>query len=98
MCIRDRIVHLVDDSLGPVSSGTLWDLSGAGATGGATRYSTGTIAFSQDVSAVNDAPAGADKTITIDEDAPRAFTAADFGFTDSHDNHALHSVIITTLP
>jgi len=31
------IVHLVDDSLGPVSSGTLWDLSGAGATGGATR-------------------------------------------------------------
>jgi len=35
------------------------------------------------VTAVNDAPAGTDKTVTAIEDTGYAFTAADFGFTDS---------------
>lgn len=38
-----------------------------------------------DVILLNDAPSGADKTITIDEDVSYAFTAADFGFTDPND-------------
>ena len=48
----------------------------------------------------NHAPAGADKTITIYEDTPYRFTAADFGFTDPSDSPASHfqAVTITTLP
>ncbi|WP_184305136.1 Ig-like domain-containing protein, partial [Aporhodopirellula rubra] len=49
---------------------------------------------------VNDAPAGADRTVTIDEDTSYDFTAADFGFTDPFDIPAdvLASVVITSLP
>ena len=52
------------------------------------------------VTAVNDAPAGTDKTVTTDEDVPYTFTAADFGFTDPNDSpaNALASVVISTLP
>ncbi|MET0271771.1 MAG: hypothetical protein ABW360_02145, partial [Phenylobacterium sp.] len=46
---------------------------------------------------VNNAPSGADKTITINEDAPRTLTAADFGFSDV-DGHALVEVKFTTTP
>ena len=53
-----------------------------------------------DVTAVNDAPAGADKPITILEDATYTFAAADFGFSDTKDNPAntLVSATITELP
>jgi VCBS repeat-containing protein len=37
------------------------------------------------VGAVNDAPAGADTTISTAEDTAHVFTAADFGFSDSND-------------
>ncbi len=53
------------------------------------------------INSVNDAPSGADKTFTITEDGSKSsFTAADFGFSDTHDNPAnsLASVIIKTLP
>lgn len=46
---------------------------------------------------INDAPEGADATITIAEDTAHVFDAADFGFTDA-DGDALSAVIITTLP
>jgi len=53
-----------------------------------------------DVTAINDAPAGTDKTVTTDEDIQYTFTAADFGFTDPNDTPANNfaSVVITTLP
>ncbi|MDI1258673.1 Ig-like domain-containing protein [Aquabacterium sp.] len=53
-----------------------------------------------DVTSVNDAPVGTDKTVTSNEDAIYTFTAADFGFTDPNDSpvNALLSVRITTLP
>ena len=35
-----------------------------------------------DVTAVNDAPAGTNNTVTTLEDAPYIFATADFGFTD----------------
>ena len=54
-----------------------------------------TITFN--VTAVNDAPSGADKAVTILEDAPRTFAAADFGFTDS-DGNTLSGVKIASLP
>ena len=53
------------------------------------------------VTAVNDAPSGADNTVTtINEDAAYTFAAADFGFSDPNDSpaNALAAVKITTLP
>ena len=51
-------VHLIDNSLPfGIVNGQVVDLSGPGATGGTTAYSTGTVVLSQDVTAVNDAPA-----------------------------------------
>src|SRR5690606_3670266 len=50
------------------------------------------------VTSVNDAPSGTDKTVTTLEDTGYAFTAADFGFSDSADGNALAAVRIVTLP
>ncbi|MET0274268.1 MAG: Ig-like domain-containing protein, partial [Phenylobacterium sp.] len=49
------------------------------------------------VSRVNDAPSGADKTITLVEDHAHTVEAGDFGFADV-DGNALASVTITGLP
>jgi len=46
---------------------------------------------------VNDAPAGIDMTLSVDEDNTYRFDSADFGFTDI-DNDQLQSIIIETLP
>ncbi|MBL8384401.1 MAG: cadherin-like domain-containing protein, partial [Burkholderiales bacterium] len=54
-----------------------------------------TITF--DVTAVNDAPAGSDRTVTVTEDTTYVFTPADFGFADG-DGHALAAVWFDTLP
>ena len=52
------------------------------------------------MTAVNDAPAGTDKTLTALEDQAHTFAAADFGFSDPNDSPAntFVAVIITTLP
>ena len=50
---------------------------------------------------MNDAPAGADKTVTTNEDTAYTFAASDFGFSDANDAPAANSlaaVKITTLP
>jgi len=56
--------------------------------------------FNVNVASVNDAPAGTNATITINEDTPRTLTAADFGFTDPDDAaaNALAAVRISSLP
>ncbi|MEZ5902944.1 MAG: cadherin-like domain-containing protein [Alphaproteobacteria bacterium] len=53
-----------------------------------------------DVTSVNDAPDGADITLTTLEDTPYNFDATDFSFTDVNDtpSNNLQSVVITTLP
>ena len=51
-----------------------------------------------DVTAVNDAPAGTNKTVTTLEDTAHVLTAADFGFSDAADGNTLAAVKITTLP
>ena len=48
--------------------------------------------------AANDAPTGADKTVTLAEDGSYTFKAADFGFTDTDTDDALASVKIVTPP
>lgn len=65
-------------------------------------FSNGTVSSNTAVSTihvvpVNDAPAGADKTIATLEDTPVTLSASDFGFSDV-DGNALLAVKITTLP
>lgn len=69
-----------------------------GNTGGPALTDVDTATIS--ITPVNDAPAGADKTITLTEDGSYTFTAADFGFTDPNDSpaNALSAIIINTLP
>jgi large repetitive protein len=58
---------------------------------------TGTKSFTG--VAVNDAPSGADKSLTLGEDTSYTFTVADFGFTDTADaGQTLVAVKIATLP
>src|SRR5262249_23786254 len=56
-----------------------------------------TITF--DVTPVNDAPIGANNTVTMLEDSAHTFVASDFSFTDPHDNppDSFFAVKITTL-
>ena len=57
--------------------------------------------FSIAVANVNEAPAGADKTVTIAEDNTYTFGVADFGFSDPADSSApnsLQAVKMTTVP
>src|SRR5258705_399729 len=52
------------------------------------------------VTSVNDAPSGANNTVTTNENTAYTFTAADFGFSDPNDSpaNAFLAVKITTLP
>ncbi|NEQ48136.1 MAG: tandem-95 repeat protein [Leptolyngbya sp. SIOISBB] len=49
-------VHLIDTSAGAVTTGNTVDLSGAGATGDTTAYSSATVPLTSQVNPVNDAP------------------------------------------
>ncbi|MDP2067497.1 MAG: hypothetical protein Q8K04_00905, partial [Lutibacter sp.] len=78
---------------------------GGGGGSGAKKQSGGTgagglIIISWTAADINDAPAGADKTVTTNEDTDYTFAAVDFGFTDPNDTPAntLLAVKITTLP
>ncbi len=61
---------------------------------------TTTATLSISITPVNDAPDGANKTVTLNEDGTYTFAASSFGFTDPNDSpaHSLQSVVITTLP
>ena len=50
------------------------------------------------VNSVNDAPSGTDTTVTTNEDTAYIFTAANFGFSDTHDGDNFTAVKITTIP
>src|SRR4029078_625690 len=52
------------------------------------------------VTLVNDPPSGFDRTVTIAEEGPYAFTLTDFPIADASDNPAnsLQAVIVTTSP
>ena len=62
---------------------------------GDNGYDSETVAITVD--SVNDAPDGANKTITILEDSTYTLTASDFGFTDLEGNN-FDRVWITSLP
>ena len=71
--------------------------SGGTANGGVDTDPTANT-MTIDVNAVNDAPAGADNTVTTNEDTDYVFAAGDFGFSDPADSDSLAAVIITTAP
>ncbi|NTU57871.1 MAG: tandem-95 repeat protein, partial [Chlorobiaceae bacterium] len=86
---------------GPAYSSFTFQVQDNGGTvGGGVNLdqSPNTITFN--VTPVNDAPAGTDKTITTGEDTAYTFSAGDFGFSDPNDFPAntLFAVKITTLP
>ncbi|WP_178385412.1 cadherin-like domain-containing protein, partial [Pseudomonas aeruginosa] len=75
---------------------TTSDLGNTGWGGALPETDTATIT----INSVADAPSGADRTVTINEDGTYTFSAADFPITDANDSppNTLQSVIITTLP
>jgi len=68
-----------------------------GTPGVDTAISTNTLTI--DVTGVNDAPSGTDRTVVTDEDVPYVFGASDFGFADTRDlTDTLAGVLISSLP
>ena len=72
---------------------------GGSANGGVARDTTART-LTIDVTPVNDAPAGADRSVTLVEDTAHVFATTDFTFSDSADSpaNAWLAVRITTLP
>jgi T1SS-143 domain-containing protein len=66
--------------------------------GQSANHASTTITSTVSINAVNDAPFGADKTLSITEHTSHTFTATDFGFSDSADANNLASIKITSLP
>ncbi len=62
------------------------------------EVSTGNaVTMTVDITPINDAPSGADKTVTTNEDSDYVFTTTDFGFTDV-ETDVLLNVIIASAP
>jgi hypothetical protein len=64
------------------------------------KLSSNAVTSTITITAVSDAPAGANKTVTANEDQSYSVKVADFGFSDPLDNPAntFKRVLITTLP
>ncbi|KQP44266.1 DUF4347 domain-containing protein [Pseudorhodoferax sp. Leaf274] len=94
-----RAIGYANSSAAPPASVQLaWSFSdgntGAQGAGGALAGSGSTTVG---ITAVNDAPAGADARVATPQDTAYTFTAADFGFSDV-DGNALQAVRIATVP
>ncbi len=74
--------------------------SGVEDDGGGTNLDLSANVITVNVTSVNDAPAGTDKTLSVLEDGTLTIVAADFGFTDPLDSPAnnFSRVKVTTLP
>ncbi|HYE85703.1 MAG TPA: VCBS domain-containing protein, partial [Vicinamibacterales bacterium] len=77
------------------SNGAIFDTS---ANGGTTAFSSAVDTASITVTAVNDAPVGADNIVWVDKNGSYTFGAADFGFTDPVEGSSFAGVVISTLP
>ena len=84
----------------PYTSFTFQVRDNGGTAGGGVDLDPTPNTMAINVTAVNDAPAGTDNTVTTPEDTQYTFAVADFGFTDPIDSpaNALSAVRITTLP
>ncbi len=83
-----------------LSSFTFHVRDNGGTANGGSDTESGHHTITVNVTSVNDAPSGTDKTITLAEGGAHTFGASDFGFSDARDNPAntLLAVKITTLP
>ncbi|MGD1714689.1 ExeM/NucH family extracellular endonuclease, partial [Dapis sp. BLCC M172] len=79
------------------TSGTAGNKEDVTSNGNDTAFSSETDTANIIVTAKNDAPTAADKTITIEEDNNHIFSQTDFSFNDI-DGDSLASITITTLP
>ncbi|MCP4307810.1 MAG: hypothetical protein GY788_23635, partial [bacterium] len=110
--IAGQSISVVDINAGNLTFRPVADASGAGYDGftfqvqddggtanGGVDLDASPNTLTIDVTAVNDAPAGTDTTVTAIEDTDYVFTAADFGFGDPTDGgaHNLAGVVLTTL-
>jgi hypothetical protein len=95
-----KFVPAVNGSGTPYASFTFRVRDNGGTANGGVDTDPVANTMTVNVTPVNDAPAGTNKTIAANEDAQYTFTVADFGFTDPNDTPAntLQSVVITTLP
>jgi hypothetical protein len=95
-----KFTPATDGSGSPYTSFTFQVQDDGGTTNSGVDLDQSPNTMTINVTAINDAPAGADKTVTINEDNSYTFAAADFGFTDPNDSPAnnLLAVKITTLP
>jgi len=75
------------------STGTAGGTTNPNLLGGNTAVSSASDSASLTISAVNDLPTTANKTVTMDEDTTRVFSAADFSFNDI-DGDSLASVTL----
>jgi ELWxxDGT repeat protein len=82
------------------TTGTAGETADASTGGGHTAFSSAVETVAVTVTSVNDAPAGANATRTILEDAAYTFVRADFAFSDPADSpaNALAAVQIASLP
>jgi hypothetical protein len=81
------------------SSGSAGDyLTIEGNTGGTGPLSTATDTAAITVNPVNDAPSGADKTLTVTTGATLTIQTADFGFTDPDTGASLHFIAVNSIP
>ncbi len=89
-------VRLLDNSE-VVASGSSASVVGHG---GGSAISSAVVGTTTAISSINDAPAGADRTVAMREDTPYTFALADFGFTDPGDSPAnnLANIRVTGLP
>ena len=87
-----RIAPAANDNGNAYSNFTFSVQDNAGA------FDTAPNTFTLNVTPVNDAPSGADKTVSTAEDTPYTVSAADFGFTDPDVGDTLAVVRIDSLP
>ena len=102
--ILNQVIAVADITAGNLKFKGASNASGAGyATIGftvedGTTYSVAENTITVDVTAVNDAPTAADKTVTVNEDTDYVFATIDFGFSDVDAGDVLTAVKVTTLP
>jgi VCBS repeat-containing protein len=88
-----RAIRYVNDSDAPSSTARMVSVETLDQQNNTGVGATTTI----NIVTINDAPVGASNAVSLNEDTPRAFTVADFDFSDA-EGHALASVIVSTLP
>ena len=100
----DDVVNAADIVAGNLEFTPAANANGAGHASFTFKVSDGlaesasSYTMTIDVTAVNDAPTGADKTVNTPEDTAYTFLTGDFVFSDSDTGDALASVTVVTVP